>query len=74
MSDLEIHPVTKRYVFVVEYCCKPAESGGNVDNCHGWLKYRSSRINDQIQKPFKRINDLPQLIDEIVAGESEEPV
>ncbi|MBT8440106.1 MAG: hypothetical protein KJO91_10295 [Gammaproteobacteria bacterium] len=58
---------------MIEYSCKSAENAGQADNCHGWLRYRSSRTNDQVQKPFKSINSLPQMINEIVVAENEEP-
>jgi hypothetical protein len=71
LSGLDKHSVTKRYVFVIEYCCKPAERDGETDNCHGWIRYQTSKTSDQLQKPFKEIDSLPQLISDIVATENQ---
>lgn len=66
--------VTKRYVFVIEYCCQPTGREGKPRNCYGWVRYRSSDAKDEIKKAFKDMSDLPQVINEIVIldGEKED--
>ena len=64
-----MYSVTQRYVFVIEYCCQPAGIEGQPGNCHGWVRFRSSKAQEQLQKPFKDISDIPQVINEIISLE-----